>query len=304
MTPPGASGASREWRVLARELRALKDRSGLSMAALAARTTASKSSWQRYLSGALPPPRELVRELCVLSDEPPGRLLALWDLADLGRRHATESEPESEAEPESESESESESEAEPEPAREAESKPEPRPDPGGGPRHGPVGERRQEGRSPARARRWGVAVGVVAAVLGGVGAAVGTGARVAAGARRAHRGGRLQRGRLRGARVLCAGVRDDRRPAAHGRGAAGGGRPHGVRPAQRGVRGDLGPVWFADIGDRLEVHAPDGRLQRAEIGDKYDAEGYFSTPMLGGGPDGVRACVVLARTGDRHCVGG
>ncbi|WP_236240348.1 XRE family transcriptional regulator [Streptomyces sp. CC228A] len=290
MTPPGASGASREWRVLARELRALKDRSGLSMAALAARTTASKSSWQRYLSGALPPPRELVRELCVLSDEPPGRLLALWDLADLGRRHATESEPESEAEPES--------------AREAESEPEPRQDPGGGPRHGPVGERRQEGRSPARARRWGVAVGVVAAVLGGVGAAVGTGPVWPPGpGERAAVGGCSGAG-CEGLGSYAQGCGTTAaRPRTVVERRVVGGRMVSVRHSAA-CEATWARVWLADIGDRLEVHAPDGRLQRAEIGDKYDAEGYFSTPMLGGGPDGVRACVVLARTGDRHCVGG
>ncbi|GAA1906510.1 hypothetical protein GCM10009716_15600 [Streptomyces sodiiphilus] len=67
---------------LARELRLLRERTGLSLAGLAARTPAGKSSWQRYLTGAKLPPRELVEALCELAREPPGRLLALWELAE------------------------------------------------------------------------------------------------------------------------------------------------------------------------------------------------------------------------------
>lgn len=40
------------------QLRLLKDRTGLSLVALGARTAYSKSSWQRYLNGTQPPPRQ------------------------------------------------------------------------------------------------------------------------------------------------------------------------------------------------------------------------------------------------------
>jgi transcriptional regulator with XRE-family HTH domain len=63
-------------------LRELRSRTGLSLAALAQRTAYSKSSWERYLNGKSLPPREAVRELCRLADEPDGRLVALWEIAE------------------------------------------------------------------------------------------------------------------------------------------------------------------------------------------------------------------------------
>jgi hypothetical protein len=67
---------------LAAELRRLRERTGLSLAALARRTPYSKSSWERYLNGKQPPPRKAVEALCSVAQEPPARLLALWELAD------------------------------------------------------------------------------------------------------------------------------------------------------------------------------------------------------------------------------
>ncbi|MFJ8106334.1 helix-turn-helix domain-containing protein [Streptomyces sp. NPDC096132] len=72
----------REARHLVEQLRGLKDRTGLSLAELARRTAYSKSSWQRYLSGAKQPPRGAVQALCRLAGVDQARLLALWDLAD------------------------------------------------------------------------------------------------------------------------------------------------------------------------------------------------------------------------------
>ncbi|MFD6191725.1 helix-turn-helix domain-containing protein [Streptomyces sp. NPDC060275] len=67
---------------LAAALRELRARAGLSLAALAERTPYSKSSWERYLNGKSLPPRQAVRELCSLANEPDGRLLALWEIAE------------------------------------------------------------------------------------------------------------------------------------------------------------------------------------------------------------------------------
>ncbi|MET7452071.1 helix-turn-helix transcriptional regulator [Streptomyces sp. NPDC005574] len=72
----------REARHLVGRLRGLKDRTGLSLAELARRTAYSKSSWQRYLSGAKQPPRGAVQALCRVAEVEQGRLLALWELAD------------------------------------------------------------------------------------------------------------------------------------------------------------------------------------------------------------------------------
>ncbi|XCM31827.1 peptidoglycan-binding protein [Streptomyces parvus] len=62
-------------------MRELKDRSGLSLAALANRTSYSKSSWERYLNGKSLPPAEAVRELAGLSGADANQLLALHSLA-------------------------------------------------------------------------------------------------------------------------------------------------------------------------------------------------------------------------------
>jgi len=67
---------------LAEELRKIRERSGLSLAALASRTPYSKSSWERYLNGKKPVPRQAVEALCTLTRTSAGRLLALWELAD------------------------------------------------------------------------------------------------------------------------------------------------------------------------------------------------------------------------------
>ncbi|MFI5824622.1 helix-turn-helix domain-containing protein [Streptomyces rishiriensis] len=78
MTGPGTSPESTR---LAAGLRELRKRTGLSLAGLAARTTFSKSSWERYLNGRTLPPRPAVQELCRLADESDGRYLALRELA-------------------------------------------------------------------------------------------------------------------------------------------------------------------------------------------------------------------------------
>ncbi|MFI6014981.1 DUF2690 domain-containing protein [Streptomyces sp. NPDC051243] len=67
---------------LAASLRELKDRTGLSLVGLAAKTAYSKSSWDRYLNGRTLPPRDAVRKLCRLAGEPEGRCLALWEIAE------------------------------------------------------------------------------------------------------------------------------------------------------------------------------------------------------------------------------
>ncbi|MEU8791510.1 DUF2690 domain-containing protein [Streptomyces sp. NPDC048643] len=69
---------------LAAELRALRERTGLSLSGLAAKTAYSRSSWERYLNGKALPPRQAVQELCRLAGEPEGRALALWEITESG----------------------------------------------------------------------------------------------------------------------------------------------------------------------------------------------------------------------------
>ncbi|MFF4349248.1 peptidoglycan-binding protein [Streptomyces sp. NPDC001530] len=69
-------------RQLVVQMRLLKDRSGLSTTALAARTAYSRSSWARYLNGRALPPRRAVAELARLSGGDATRLLVLHELAE------------------------------------------------------------------------------------------------------------------------------------------------------------------------------------------------------------------------------
>ncbi|MFJ4981857.1 DUF2690 domain-containing protein [Streptomyces coeruleorubidus] len=82
MTRPPPSPLPPERARLASVLTEVKAGTGLSLAALAAKTTFSKSSWERYLNGKTLPPRQAVQELCRLAGEPEGRCLALWELAE------------------------------------------------------------------------------------------------------------------------------------------------------------------------------------------------------------------------------
>ncbi|MFC5724246.1 helix-turn-helix domain-containing protein [Streptomyces gamaensis] len=85
-------------RQLVVQLRRLKDRSGLSLTALAAKTSYSRSSWERYLNGRQLPPRDAVEQLARVCAADATRLLVLHELAaeawSDGARQDTESAPE------------------------------------------------------------------------------------------------------------------------------------------------------------------------------------------------------------------
>ncbi|EKX67994.1 transcriptional regulator [Streptomyces ipomoeae] len=70
-----------EVRHFVEQLRLLKDRTGLSLVALGARTAYSKSSWQRYLNATQPPPRQAVVALCRVAGEDAERFGVRWELA-------------------------------------------------------------------------------------------------------------------------------------------------------------------------------------------------------------------------------
>jgi hypothetical protein len=81
---PLPAGLDADVAYLVQVLRELKDRSGLSLDALAAQTAVSKSAWHRYLNGVKLPTRYAVETLGQLSGEPPDRLVALWQHAEHG----------------------------------------------------------------------------------------------------------------------------------------------------------------------------------------------------------------------------
>ncbi|MER6416947.1 helix-turn-helix domain-containing protein [Streptomyces humidus] len=72
----------RRVRQLVVQLRRMKDRSGLSLTSLAARTGYSRSSWERCLNGKALPPRHAVEELARITETEPTRLLVLHEVAE------------------------------------------------------------------------------------------------------------------------------------------------------------------------------------------------------------------------------
>ncbi|MFE3600107.1 helix-turn-helix domain-containing protein [Streptomyces sp. NPDC059142] len=64
------------------QLRRLVDRSGLSIAAVADRTGYSKTSWERYLSGRLLPPKRAVIALAEVTGTQQIHLTTMWELAE------------------------------------------------------------------------------------------------------------------------------------------------------------------------------------------------------------------------------
>ncbi|WP_256095919.1 DUF2690 domain-containing protein [Streptomyces sp. EN23] len=82
---PGAGKPSREAGLLTEQLRLLRRRNGMTLATLAHRTSYSKSSWGRYLSGKALPPRQAVREFAQAVSVKPDRLLLLLEIAERGQ---------------------------------------------------------------------------------------------------------------------------------------------------------------------------------------------------------------------------
>ncbi|MBQ1092246.1 peptidoglycan-binding protein [Streptomyces sp. B93] len=78
---PLPDGLSPHAHRLVTRMRQLKDRTGLSLSALERRTSYSRSSWERYLNGKMPPPSEAVAELAALAGEDGRALGQLQTLA-------------------------------------------------------------------------------------------------------------------------------------------------------------------------------------------------------------------------------
>ncbi|GHJ36129.1 XRE family transcriptional regulator [Streptomyces sp. TS71-3] len=284
-TPQGAPGPA--CTRLAGSLRELRGRTGLSMAALAERTPYSKSSWERYLNGKLLAPRSAVEALCRLADEPPGRLVALWELADLewsGRSQGA-------TRPLAGTVG-----AQPDDARQG--------------RRGERGDHDTSGDRDPRGSgsgRWGRRQWAVAAAVCVVGVAAAVWAATLPGT---------------GDERPTAGTTHTAAPAVgcHAQGCAG--KEPGTMGCGSAVR-DLGAsrrmstgawveirynaacgaawarMWHTTIGDRLVVSAPGSKPQRAEVTDRIDAGDYVFTYMVDADDRAhVRACFEPARGGE------
>jgi transcriptional regulator with XRE-family HTH domain len=77
-----AGGSAREAELLTEQLRLLRRRHGMTLATLANRTSYSKSSWGRYLSGKALPPRQAVHEFARAVGVKPDRLLLMLEIAE------------------------------------------------------------------------------------------------------------------------------------------------------------------------------------------------------------------------------
>lgn len=267
---------------LTETLRGLRARTGLSLAALAAKTPYSKSSWERYLNGRTVPPRQAVEELCVLAGAEPGRPLALWELADAAWSGRAGDRPPPEASP-------------------SPSRADPPPPPDGG----RFARRLRPG--PLAGVLSGLAVGTVSVLLvtsGTFGADDGPRAH---GTTSASAPASLSKGCHGGG---CTG----KDPEEYGCGVD----PVPTTLSQQRFPGGTvvkirrgapcGTVWaridLGNVGDRVEILAPRHSTQEAEVRDKYDAKGSLSTPMTAVARrdlDHVQACLV--RDGKRHCFG-
>ncbi|WP_030542188.1 XRE family transcriptional regulator [Streptomyces albus] len=275
-----------ECAALAEGLRAARARTGLSLAALAERTPYSKSSWERYLNGKLPAPRQAVEALCAMAGEPPGRLLALWELADAewsGRARSTA----------------------PQPVTRGPVAPAPPTTPGpGAPDAGPTAAR------PRRFRPWHLL-------------ALGAGAAVAAAVTTAALW--LPVGPVSGRTAAPASPVLDPPPGCRGE-ACDGKDPDGMACGLPGRADALGPprrtstgahveirystvcdaawgrVWHARAGDAVEVSAPGAPPRRVVIRTPADARVYRFTPMLGGvDRAGLHVCFLPAGGTAREC---
>ncbi|MGA5565635.1 helix-turn-helix domain-containing protein [Streptomyces platensis] len=291
MSGPGGEPRDRvEGSRLAAGLRELRARTGLSLAALAARTPYSKSSWERYLNGKKLPPREAVEALCRLAGEPAGRLVALWELADAawsgrGRSGAAQVRDDGSA-----------AAGGPGRASAADTAVVAAAGPPAGGEATPRSARRVAGLV-AGAGAGGVALVAALAVWTAVGAAGpvsgdAPAVRQVAGCRARACDGKDPES------MRCALPELVRTPVE--RTAAGGER---LQLRYGTVCGAAwGRVRHGRVGDRIEVVAPGRAPRSVRVLDRFDAEAAIVTPMAAaGGPEGVRLCLYPAGGGAREC---
>ncbi|MGC5039525.1 DUF2690 domain-containing protein [Streptomyces sp. DT190] len=262
MTRPPPAGLPPERARLVCRLRELREGTGLSLAALAAKTTFSKSSWERYLNGRTLPPDQAVRELCRLAGEPEGRCLALWELA--------------------ESEWSGRAAAPPPGPPASPSSPSPPP---------PVAAR--AGRAGGRARFMALLASLCALAAGGLSVALVLLAGQPTEPRPAAPSPSVPAPRCRGS--VCEGrspmlMKCGTDPLTLASHRTSTGAHLELRYSARCGAG-WARMWSTRIGDRLELNGPGGRPHSARITDGLAAQSYVYTPMTAARSGTVlRAC--------------
>lgn len=278
------SGAVTACRRLADELQGLRDRAGLSLAALASRTPFSKSSWARYLGGKALPPWQAVLALGDLAGAPEHQLRALWELAEAewSRRESVRAAPEPQSLPATET-------------PETDSTPDEPLAPGT--RRPPAG----------RTLRISAALACVAAL--GLGASLSLG-RQGAPARSAPSPSSAAAGTTPPFR--CTGTACD--------GADPIAMNCGILPESLGIfqtRSGAGMeirynphchaawarVWHSQVGDRLSVSVGGKHIRTVRVPDTVTAQTFLYTPMIPVLVHGssLRACLTPLSTGKPEC---
>ncbi|MFI5799826.1 helix-turn-helix domain-containing protein [Streptomyces sp. NPDC051677] len=270
------TGPAPECAALAEGLRHLRARTGLTLVALAERTAYSKSSWERYLNGKAPAPRQAVEALCAMAGEPAGRLLALWELADAewsGR------------------------------AASLRSAPSPRFRPQESPRTGVAAT-----GTPGR-RRWPFAVGAGAAAVTAAAMLV-----LSVGGPGAGRQPTSLASPVLNPAPGCEGKGcDGKDPEAMACGLPG--RVDSLEPQHRTGTGagveirysevcaaGWGRIWHARVGDAIEVSAPGARPRRVVVRNAAETALYRFTPMIGDpARTDLRLCFIPAHSSAREC---
>nr|WP_267891954.1 XRE family transcriptional regulator [Streptomyces pactum] len=299
---PRASGAPGEAELLTEQLRLLRRRSGMTLATLAGRTSYSKSSWGRYLSGKALPPRQAVREFAQAISVKPDRLLLLLEIAERGQPDGKPPESTDPVERSDASGTPPTVVTGPDPDRD----PDPEPVSSTGTSVAPDAEppMTQPPKQPTtsatlrRPRRWGLALGAAAT---GVGAAVGLLAGMLIGAP-ASQGEPMTKGSL----TKCSGFecrnKDSQRMECHiGVWTAAAAKVDGVHLELR-YSPRCGAAWAriteGQVGDTARVEGPHNHSATRSI--TYDRDTY--SPMVEAPyPAAARACVVLKDGGKEVC---
>lgn len=276
MTGTAPTAATPACTRLAKALQDLRSQTGLSLTALAERTAYSKSSWARYLNGRQLPPRQAVEVLCTMAGQPPGRLVALWELAELewSGRHRTSAAPP------------------PSPDR---------------PADGTAPAAHRPGLRRNTRRRWAFAAAACAITV-----AATTWLTVSRGTHTEDATGRTPSTAAPAPKCRaqkCTGENPQTM------GCAGTGQTRRLEPPYRTRTGARlvivfstrchaawGLVWNTRTGDAFELSVLGGAVERVEVADPLDAEDALFTPMTDAGDrTGLRACFTPT-AGRRECV--